>query len=78
MGVEFSLIPELALRGGVVLTNEYQDYYFGVGAGINIAGLSVDVAYILEEDVGNTLVLSGEFSLGELLGGGEEEEIGVE
>lgn len=80
MGVEFSLIPELALRGGVVLTNEYQDYYFGVGAGIDIAGLSVDAAYLLEENIGNTLVLSAEFSLGALLGGGEEttEEIGVE
>lgn len=80
MGVEFSLIPELALRGGVVLTNEYQDYYFGVGAGINIAGLAVDAAYILDENIGNTLVLSAEFSLGGLLGGGEEEaeEIGIE
>jgi hypothetical protein len=72
LGLEFRLIPELALRGGVVLTNGYQDYYFGVGAGINIAGLTVDAAYILEETIGNTLVLSAEFSLGGLLGEGEE------
>ena len=79
VGVEFQLIDELALRGGVVLTNNFQDYYFAVGAGINVAGLYVDAAYVLEESLGNTLVLSAEFSLGDLLG--EEEpvdEVGVE
>jgi hypothetical protein len=72
VGVEFQLIDELALRGGVVLTNNFQDYYFAVGAGINVAGLYVDAAYMLQEDAGNTLVLSAEFSLGGLLG--EEEQ----
>ena len=79
VGVEFQLIDELALRGGVVLTNNFQDYYFAVGAGINVAGLYVDAAYVLEETLGNTLVLSAEFSLGGLLG--EEEpvdEVGTE
>jgi len=76
VGVEFNVIDELALRGGVVLTDNFQDYYFTVGAGINVAGLYVDMAYILEETLGNTLVLSAEFSLGGLLGG--EEEVGVE
>jgi len=71
VGVEFKVINELALRGGVVLTNSFQDYYFSVGAGINVAGLYVDAAYILEETLGNTLVVSAEFSLGGLLGGGE-------
>jgi hypothetical protein len=74
VGVEFSVIDELALRGGVVLTNNFQDYYFTVGAGINVAGLYVDAAYILEETLGNTLVLSAEFSLGGLLGEDEEVE----
>jgi hypothetical protein len=69
IGVEFQVINELALRGGVVLTNNFQDYYFAVGAGINVAGLYVDAAYVLEESLGNTLVLSAEFSLGGLLGG---------
>ena len=69
VGMEFQLIDELALRGGVVLTNNFQDYYLTVGAGINVAGLYVDAAYILEETLGNTLVLSAEFSLGGLLGG---------
>ncbi len=79
VGVEFQVIDELALRGGVVLTNNFQDYYLTVGAGINVAGLYVDAAYILEETLGNTLVLSAEFSLGGLLGGDEPvEEVGVE
>jgi len=79
VGVEFQLIDELALRGGVVLTNDFQDYYFAVGAGINVAGLYVDAAYVLEETVGNTLVLSAEFSLGGLLGEDETvEEVGTE
>jgi len=73
VGMEFNIIKELALRGGVVLTNGFQDYYFAVGAGINVAGLYVDAAYMLEETIGNTLILSAEFSLGDLLGGGEEE-----
>ena len=79
VGVEFSVIDELALRGGVVLTDDFQDYYFTVGAGINVAGLYVDAAYILEETLGNTLVLSAEFSLGGLLGEEEPvEEVGTE
>jgi len=78
VGMEFNIIEELALRGGVVLTDSFQDYYFAVGAGINVAGLYVDAAYMLEHAVGNTLVLSAEFSLGDLLGGGEEGEVGTE
>ena len=72
VGLEFKVIKELALRGGMVLMDEFQSYYFTVGAGINVAGLYVDAAYLLNEDLGNTLVLSAEFSLGDLLGGGEE------
>ncbi len=80
VGMEFRVIDELALRGGVVLTNNFQDYYLTVGAGINVAGLYVDAAYILEETLGNTLVLSAEFSLGGLLGEEEPvvEEVGTE
>jgi len=79
VGMEFQVIDELALRAGVVLTDSFQDYYFAVGAGINVAGLYVDAAYILEETLGNTLVLSAEFSLGGLLGEDEPvEEVGTE
>jgi hypothetical protein len=73
IGVEFKVIEELGLRGGVVLTDNFQNYYFSAGAGINVAGLYVDAAYILNEGLGNTLVLSAEFSLGSLLGGEEPE-----
>jgi hypothetical protein len=78
VGVEFAVIDELALRGGATLTNNFQDVIFGVGAGISVAGLTVDAAYVLEmeENLGNTLVLSAEFSLGGLLG--PEEEPGAE
>jgi hypothetical protein len=75
VGIEFKVIDELALRGGVVLTNNFADANFTAGAGINVAGLYVDAAYILNEQLGNTLVLSAEFSLGDLLG---EEEVGTE
>ena len=80
VGVEVQVINELALRGGVVLTDNFQEYYFTVGAGINVAGLYVDAAYVLEETLGNTLVLSAEFSLGGLLGDEEpvEEPLGSE
>lgn len=79
VGMEFKVIDELALRGGVVLTNNFQEYYLTVGAGINVAGLYVDAAYILEETLGNTLVISAEFSLGGLLGEDEPvEEVGTE
>ena len=79
VGMEFQVIQELALRGGVVLTNNFQDYVLTVGAGINVAGLYVDAAYLLDEALGNTLGLSAEFSLGGLLGEEEPvEEVGVE
>ena len=70
VGVEFKIIKELALRAGAVLTDNFKDYYFTIGAGINVAGLYVDAAYALQQKLGNTLVLSAEFSLGDLLGGG--------
>lgn len=63
VGAEFRVIDELALRGGVVLTNNFQDYYLTVGAGINVAGLYVDAAYLLDETLGNTLIFSAEFLL---------------
>jgi hypothetical protein len=80
VGVEYQVIDRLALRGGVVLTDNFQEYYFAVGAGINVGGLYVDAAYILEEDEGNTLVISAEteFTLGERSNDDNEEEDGTE
>ena len=71
LGLEYKLIPQLALRGGAVFENNFSSYYFTVGAGLDIAGLYVDAAYLLNDTVGNTLVLSAEFSLSSLLGGGK-------
>jgi hypothetical protein len=76
LGIEFQIVDALALRAGVVLTDAFQNAVFGVGAGINVAGLYIDAAYILEGALGNTLLLSAEFSLGDLLG--TEEVVGVE
>lgn len=79
IGAEFKVIDELAVRGGVILANGFQDVRFTLGAGVTVAGLHVDAAYVLEETLGNTVVLSAEFSLGELLGGGSEaDETGLE
>ena len=78
VGMEFRVIDELALRAGVVLTDSLQDYYVTLGAGINVAGLHVDAAYVLEETLGNTVVLSAEFSLGGLLSGTDGDETGSE
>jgi len=72
VGLEYKLIPELALRAGVVLADNFARYSFTMGAGLNIAGLYVDAAYLLNEDLGNTLVLSAEFSLSSLFGGEEQ------
>jgi len=71
-GLEYQLIPQLALRGGVVFTNNFSSYYYTVGAGLDVSGLYVDAAYLLNENLGNTLVLSAEFSLSSLLGGGQQ------
>ena len=73
VGLEVAVIEELALRAGVTLFGKQS--LFTVGAGINIAGLRVDVAYLLHGlgeaafggMVGNhTLIISAEFALGEL------------
>jgi len=69
IGIEFKVIKELALRAGAVFTDNFGGYYFTVGGGINVAGLYVDFAYLINDKIANTLVLSAEFSLGDLLGG---------
>jgi len=63
VGVEFQVIDQLALRGGVVLTDNFQDQYFAVGAGIKIEGLYVDAAYIAQGELGDTLIISVESNL---------------
>ena len=80
-GMEFQIIDELALRAGVHMSDGLTESTLAVGGGVYVAGLSVDVAYLVNDNLGNTLVLSAEFSLGGLLGGGEEadeEPVGIE
>ena len=69
LGIEFKLVDALTLRAGFVLTDAFRDYHYSVGVGIHVAYLYVDAAYILEGMLGNTFVLSAEFSLDALLGG---------
>ena len=71
VGLEVAVIEELALRAGVTLFGD--EHLLSVGAGINIAGLRVDAAYLLHGGTAfggmvgdHTLIISAEFALGEL------------
>ncbi len=80
VGMEFQMIDALAIRAGVSMSNDFQDSTISIGGGVSVAGLYVDAAYLFNETLGNTLVLSAEFSLGGLLGDDETavEEVGTE
>jgi len=66
-GIEFVLIENLAVRAGITVPEfAFTDYYFSVGAGFAIAGLSIDAAYVLMKEPGESLVLSATFAFGEL------------
>lgn len=66
-GIEFVLIENLAVRAGITVPEfAFSDTYFSVGAGFAIAGLTIDAAYVLKDNPGETLVLSATFSFDEL------------
>jgi hypothetical protein len=66
-GIEFVLIENLAVRAGITVPEfAFTDYYFSVGAGFAIAGLTIDAAYVLKTEPGESLVLSATFAFGEL------------
>lgn len=68
-GIEFVLIENLAVRAGVTVPEmKFGDSYFSVGAGFAIAGLTIDAAYVLLKEPGESLVLSATFSFDELFG----------
>lgn len=68
-GIEFVLIENLAIRAGITVPQiNFADYYFSVGAGFGIAGLTIDAAYVLKSAPGESLVLSATFSFDELFG----------
>ena len=64
-GLEFVLIENLAVRAGVVFPEaDFSSYYFTVGAGLGVGDLSIDAAYVLRPEPGESLVLSATFLLG--------------
>jgi len=66
-GLAFQLIENLAVRAGLVVPElDFGKYYVTVGAGFSLGGLSVDAAYVLQSEPGESLVLSATFLFGEL------------
>jgi hypothetical protein len=66
-GLGFQLIENLGIRAGVVVPElNFDKYYVTVGAGFSLGGLSVDAAYVLQSEPGESLVLSATFLFGEL------------
>lgn len=67
MGLGFQLIENLGIRAGLVVPElDFDAYYVTVGAGFSLGGLSVDAAYVLSPEPGESLVLSATFLFGEL------------
>lgn len=67
MGLDVMLIENLGIRAGVVVPEaNFADFYFTLGAGVSFAGLAIDAAYVLEQNAGESLVLSASFNFGEL------------
>ncbi|MEN3010173.1 MAG: hypothetical protein ABDI20_04215 [Candidatus Bipolaricaulaceae bacterium] len=67
-GLEFALIENLAIRAGLTVPKmNFDKYYVAVGVGFALGGLSVDAAYVLAKNPGESLVLSATFLLGELV-----------
>lgn len=60
LGAEFQLTPSIAVRVGAQKPQD-GDFSFTAGAGLALGGFSVDGAYIQNEVLGNSLVVSGEF-----------------
>lgn len=67
VGLGFQLIENLGIRAGLVVPElDFNKYYVAVGAGFALGGLSVDAAYVLQGEPGESLVLSATFLFGEL------------
>ena len=67
LGLGFQLIENLGIRAGLVVPElDFDRYYVTVGAGFSLGGLSVDAAYVLSKEPGESLVLSATFLFGEL------------
>ena len=67
VGLGFQLIENLGIRAGLVVPKlDFNRYFVTVGAGFSLGGLSVDAAYVLQSEPGESLVLSATFLFGEL------------
>jgi|GEM_PF-1184539 len=78
LGLGFKLVEMLEIRAGAMVPGtEFENATFTVGAGLMIADLSVDAAYVLQEEPGDTLVLSLSYAFKELFAPAEEE-VGAE
>jgi hypothetical protein len=60
VGAEFNLTDSIAVRVGGQKPQD-GDFSFTAGAGLALGGFSVDGAYIQNDVLGNSLVVSGEF-----------------
>ena len=77
-GLGLKLIEMLEIRAGAMVPGtEFENATFTVGAGLVIADLSVDAAYVLQGEPGDTLVISLSYAFKELFGPAEEE-VGTE
>jgi hypothetical protein len=77
-GLGLKLIEMLELRAGAMVPGtDFQNASFTVGAGLVIADLSVDAAYVLQGEPGDTLVISLSYAFSELFAPAGEE-VGTE
>jgi hypothetical protein len=77
-GLGLKLIEMLEIRAGAMVPGtEFEKATFTVGAGLVIADLSVDAAYVLQGEPGDTLVISLSYNFSELFSPGGEE-VGTE
>lgn len=61
-GVEFNLTQQIALRGGVRRPlAEDGEMSFSAGAGLALGSFNVDAAFVQNQVLGNSLVISGQF-----------------
>ena len=72
IGFDFQMIDELALRAGVIMVDNFTGSIITVGGGVDVSGLGLDVAYVVDGNLGNTIVVSAELSLGSFFGSEDE------
>lgn len=78
LGLSLMLVEMLEIRAGAALPGaDFDKAGFSIGAGLMIADLSVDAAYLIAQETGDTLVISLSYNFSELFAPAEEE-VGTE